>query len=811
MSDPPADRWRQTCQLFAELTELDDVSRQQRLAAVGSGDPELRKAVEALLAADRYADERLARLDVGITRAVQDRVATVQSDALGLVGRTVSHFRIIESIGSGGMGVVYRAEDLRLRRQVALKLPLVTTLLDRSACARFLREARAAAALDHPNLCSVHEVGESEDGYPFIAMPLYEGETLRDRIDRAGVLPVGEAIDIARQVALGLERAHAAGVVHRDLKPGNIMLLPDGTAKVLDFGLAKLADLTQTAAGTGPGTARYMAPEQIRGAPVDARADLWSVGVVLHEALTGRRPFDGDDLVAATHAILHAAPAAPSRSRPSIPRALDHLVLSLLEKDPSHRYPDAQRLAADLDAIGRGLKPSYRPRLLKRAALWRRTRSRRFTIAVVLLTAGTMLMGYAATRRAGPFSPRPHTANAEAHRLYLRGRAYAASGQRAAADSVYSRALALDPDFALARTWRAAVYLADQNRPPQARLALTHEEVTAALRARPGLADAHFVLGMYWQVQGEHARALAEFASAREGMRDVATLHAAIGVSARALGRWQEALTALERALALDSINFSWAPDLALTYGRLRRYEDSQRMWARYLMLTPEDYGAMIIKGHAAIRMNGTADTLAAWLARIPPDVDQGGMVTFSHVQVARIRRRWQDVFAALERSRHGVSQDVHMFVPHGLIRGEALRALGDSARARAAFESARALVVDSLKVRPEDPRLHIALARAWAGLGRSDEAVSAARRAEQLAPLPRDFLQGTAIMGEAAAVFAAAGETHQALDRIEQLLRMPAGREMSVALLTVDPNWDPLRGEPRFQRLLRAHSAAAR
>src|SRR2546423_4591506 len=189
------------------------------------------------------------------------------------------------------MGVVYRAQDTRLARPVALKFLSPAYNLDAVAKARFVREAHSAAALDHPNICTIYEVGTSDDGWLFMAMALYEGETLRARLAREGAMPVSDALDIARRIAEGLQAAHAVGIVHRDLKPANIMLLPDATVRVLDFGLAKAREDSLTTIGAPVGTVAYMAPEQIKGDTADARVDLWALGVVMYDMLTGRRPF----------------------------------------------------------------------------------------------------------------------------------------------------------------------------------------------------------------------------------------------------------------------------------------------------------------------------------------------------------------------------------------------------------------------------------------------------------------------------------------------------------------------------------------
>ncbi len=211
-----------------------------------------------------------------------------------MIGQTVSHYRILEKLGGGGMGVVYRAEDMRLKRTVALKFLPPALTSDPEARERFINEAQAASALDHPNICTVHDVGDAGDGQTFIVMACYEGDTLKKKIER-GPLDVDLALDIAIAVTEGLARAHEAGIVHRDIKPANIFITDRGEAKILDFGLAKLAGQSLlTRSGTTLGTAAYMSPEQARSDQVDGRTDIWSLGVVLYEMLTGRRPFQSD-------------------------------------------------------------------------------------------------------------------------------------------------------------------------------------------------------------------------------------------------------------------------------------------------------------------------------------------------------------------------------------------------------------------------------------------------------------------------------------------------------------------------------------
>ncbi len=352
-------------------------------------DPALRAELESLLArapaAERLFDGLGACLETLPARlAPTEPRGSGASTADPLLGRSVGHYRIEGRLGSGGMGVVYRARDTRLEREVALKFLPPHLGLDPGAKDRFLAEARAAAALEHPAICTVHEIEESEDGRLFIAMACYEGETLEQRIAR-GPLPMADAVAIATRIASGLAAAHARGVVHRDVKPGNVMLTADGGVKLLDFGLAKVADVTLTRPGTTPGTVAYMSPEQVRGEPVDARTDLWSLGVVLYEMLTGVRPFRGESDRVLLGRIPHEEPEPLCDLRPEAPGPLARIVERLLRKYPDARHRDVEELLADLEQVRSGARP---PRL---SAVWRRS-PRRLAGAVAALLLGLLAM-----------------------------------------------------------------------------------------------------------------------------------------------------------------------------------------------------------------------------------------------------------------------------------------------------------------------------------------------------------------------------------------------------------------------------------
>jgi len=264
------------------------------------------------------------------------------------------------------MGIVYKAEDTKLKRTVALKFLPQQWTSDTAARERFIHEAQAASALDHPHICNIHEIEETADGQLYIAMAFYEGESLRERIRREP-LNAKEAVDIAIQVAQGMAKAHEKGIVHRDIKPANILMTKDGTAKIVDFGLAKLAGQVQlTRAGTTIGTAAYMSPEQARGKAVDRRTDIWSLGVVLYEMLAGQLPFKGDLEQTLIHSILKSEPEPITKFRKDLPKGLEQIILKSLLKSPSSRYQTMDEFLADLNAVAEGLKPlGARPALFR--------------------------------------------------------------------------------------------------------------------------------------------------------------------------------------------------------------------------------------------------------------------------------------------------------------------------------------------------------------------------------------------------------------------------------------------------------------
>ena len=320
---------------------------------------------------------------------------TLETPVQGLAAGTIiaGKYRIESEIGRGGMGVVYRAEDIKLKRPVALKFLPPQWTADPDARERFVQEARAASALDDPHICNIHEIEETDDGRMYLAMAYYDGESLREKIKR-GPLEKKAALDIILQVARGMGRAHLKGIVHRDLKPANVIVTDDGVAKVVDFGLAKLAgQVKMTREGTTVGTVAYMSPEQARGEAVDQRTDVWSLGVVLYESLTGRLPFRGDYERSVIHAILSHDPEPVTRTRKDLPGELDDILGKALDKKAADRYQSMAEFQADLEAVAEGFRPlQAKARLLRGRILGiRKTHAVAAAVGLAVLIAVALL------------------------------------------------------------------------------------------------------------------------------------------------------------------------------------------------------------------------------------------------------------------------------------------------------------------------------------------------------------------------------------------------------------------------------------
>jgi eukaryotic-like serine/threonine-protein kinase len=326
--------------LFDQCCDLPPAQRGRFLEVAVAGDLALRQEVEELLASAERADST-GRLERIVAAAFDLPRASTGKPRAG------DRYELLEKLGGGGMGTVYRANDRQSGQAVALKFLSDSLAGDPVLKRRFYREAQAVAALDHVNIGAIHGVEETEDGRLFIVMPFYEGGTLKQAIAQ-GALAVADAVSWTGQVAKGLAHAHAAGVIHRDIKPANLMFTGDGVLKILDFGIAKIAGEKLTRTGLVLGTLAYMSPEQAAGGVLDHRTDLWALGVVLHEMLTGRTPFSAPSIELLFRAVRFGEPPAVRSLRPEVPEEIEAIVSRLLQKDPGHRYPDAASVAAAL-------------------------------------------------------------------------------------------------------------------------------------------------------------------------------------------------------------------------------------------------------------------------------------------------------------------------------------------------------------------------------------------------------------------------------------------------------------------------------
>jgi eukaryotic-like serine/threonine-protein kinase len=365
------DRWQQIDELFNDVLERAPKERKEFLKGACDGDEELRREVEVLLAAREQAGMFMAK--PVLAEAVED---SAKKENQSLAGQQLGPYEILSLLGRGGMGEVYQARDTRLDRMAALKILPIEVAADPGRLRRFVREAKAASALNHPNIATIYEIGES-DGIHWIAMELVEGQTLAERMkDRQ--LGIDEILGIGVQTAEGLEAAHKKGIIHRDIKPANLMLTPEGRVKVLDFGLAKRLHLEEpgqdmpastephTVSGLIMGTVEYMSPEQVLGDEIDARGDLYSLGVTLYQLATRVLPFHADTPTKTMDRILHGEPEAISRLNKNLPGKLEQIIRQCLEKDREKRYQSATALLADLRLLQRDTAEN--PRIVETAA-----------------------------------------------------------------------------------------------------------------------------------------------------------------------------------------------------------------------------------------------------------------------------------------------------------------------------------------------------------------------------------------------------------------------------------------------------------
>jgi serine/threonine protein kinase/tetratricopeptide (TPR) repeat protein len=378
----------------------------QCAAAFGPADAKLQEP-SSEKSRDESSEDVKAEAPEGSLVDISDATRTIEFATRTLERGTIiaEKYKILEKLGEGGMGIVYKALDMTLNRDVALKFLPPEYTRDIEAQERFIREAKAASALDHPNICNIHEINKTEDEQVFIVMAYYEGQSLKGKIKR-GPMKQKDVVDIALQVALGIAAAHKKGIIHRDVKPTNIILTNDGTAKILDFGIAKLSGQEGlTRPHSTVGTVSYMSPEQARGDEVDVRTDIWSLGILMYEMITGRLPFKGDNTQAILYNVMNEEPRSMKDLRAAIPPELEHIIEKALAKDPKKRFSSGRELAAELEDLKTrmtmGKVPIFRPKYF-----FRSRKRIMITGSVLLLVVITILVMRILTRPSLAFEER---------------------------------------------------------------------------------------------------------------------------------------------------------------------------------------------------------------------------------------------------------------------------------------------------------------------------------------------------------------------------------------------------------------------
>ena len=880
-----------------------------------------------------------------------------------LVGQKLAHYTVLAKLGQGGMGEVYRARDERLGRDVALKVLPEEVAHDSDRLERFEREARAAAALAHPNILAVHELG-THGGRAFIVTELLEGESLRDAIAR-GDLTTRKTLEYGAQICEGLAAAHGKGIVHRVVNPEIVFITSDGHVKILDFGLAELVHPTSSVGevleavtesvalspDTVVGTVGYMSPEQLRGQPTDHRSDIFSLGVVLYEMLTGLSPFHRVTVADSISAILSEDPPPVSQNTARVTPAFDGVVRRCLEKRPDDRFQSARDVGFALRAIGeapisarqtrigpRVYKPlaiipvilaaglalallltSYRtllrqggleappdepPRIVVlpfenlgppedeyfAAGMTEEITSRLAAVSGLQVISRTSARAYAATtktvrdigedldvgyivegtvrwdhdaaglgrvritpqlirvvddshlwserydrvledvfaiqsdiaaevidrlqatlleseRRA--IEARP-TENMEAYQAYLVGVQHWWSGEDEPTTGLMvetlERAVELDPEFALAHALLSQAhsqYFHFKFDFTEDRRSKALRSAERALELQPDLAEAHLALGFYhYWCHRDYGAALAEVVIAEQGRpsdADVLTFKWAVF---RRMGRWQEALDTAERASKLDPYGYLTLYEWGATLTMVRRYAEADHRLRRAIEVAPDRADAYYYAAWNCLLRDGGTEGARGMLAGAPTFDDP--RLDYISLLLDLYDRDYGAALARVDGLRGDVIALEERFLPKELLRCVLLDEAGERVRARVACEAAVSVLTEELESRSYDHRLHSALGRAYAILGRDEEAVTAAEHAAEMWPVAKDAFEGTIPATELAKIYARVGDHERAIDRLDELLSIPC--RLSAPLLRLDPAWDPLRDDPRFQELLEEH-----
>lgn len=736
-----------------------------------------------------------------------------------MTGRVLSHYEVLEPLGAGGMGEVYRARDTRLNRDVAIKILPTDRPFSDTARRRFQREAMAASALNHPNIITIYEI-DSQDNVDFIAMEYVRGATL-DSLLKKGRFSVHQGLRYTVQIADAVAKAHSAGIIHRDLKPGNVMVTDSGLVKVLDFGLAKFdstpspeaaadpgSDTTQlTMPGMTSGTLAYMSPEQARGDPVDARSDIFSLGSLLFQLLTGELPFAGPNYMAVLHNIHFNPPRDITNLRPDLPESLATLISCMLEKDPGKRIQTMAEVAGQLRWIAREqqmslseepamlptLGPFVPPRRLRPP--WHKTRRAWMTgglLAAVVLAGVAYRFIY---QRTNPARNAPQSNVQEVpvednpYALYKSARDsldhYDRRGATDRAIRLLQRAVQLDPKAAASYAALAEAYFRKNRENADAQWAkLTADSASQALQLDGYLAAAHVSAGLAAMQQGKWNDAEKEFRRANDLDPKSSTPHRWLGALYDKTQKTDQAKVELQRALQLDPQNWNIYMEMGLNSFLGADYKSAASSWEQALKLEPDNVPALQNLG-AVYQMLERNDDAAAALQRsleIAPNAD-----TYNNLGTLRFfQGHYSESVAAFEKS---VELSANSYDSWGNLADAYRWTPGDADKAKQAYRHAIELIHDEIQKNPRDLDLRATLASYLAKSGDKQNAL------QELKPVEQAGKKEALTWYRSAVVYELCGERDNALQAL--LSAVKAGQ--SLGDIKNDPELTSLRADPRY------------
>jgi tetratricopeptide (TPR) repeat protein/predicted Ser/Thr protein kinase len=743
-------------------------------------------------------------------------------------------YELLEEIGRGGQGVVYRARQKSLNRTVALKVIGLGQWATQAHLKRFRREAEAAANLDHPCIVPIYDVGERE-GSCYFSMKFIDGGQL-DEVAKRKPISSRDAAELIAKLARTVHYAHEHGILHRDIKPGNILLDAKGEPHLSDFGLARLLETKSTVTHTMDvlGTPSYMAPEQASGhnEQLTSATDVYGLGAVFYQLLTGHPPFTGGTTYETVQLVLETEPRQPRLLNPKIDRELSTICLKCLEKDPKRRYSSALALAEDLEHwLKHEPIRAKRSGLVIRARKWvRRNPAIAALIAALIVVVAVGLGGAlweshrvqgdrALVRRANLSEKERVRLEAEqkknpaAYEAYLRGRAFtfAAGTQLVKPDPdgairSYQEAVKLNPGFAQA--WarlscaQSERYWLEALDPSPARLAAAKDALDHALALAPDLPETHLALGYYrYHGQRNFTGALAEFRQAEQDLPNDFDITFAIVTIERRLGHWEEAIAGLRRAIELAPRHVDAYNELALTYVFLRRFPEALATADRVLAWDPAETFALGLKAQV---FWATGDLQAVEPLLVSPGISPHVRAVQALLQrrYAEAMQIFSDAIAADSRGRPGRKLK--------LLLALSQQRASDSAAARVTYQKAAQdfqrelgeVVSDS----PAEAGAHAALGIAQAGLGEAPSAIAEGQKAMAIYPTSKDPMYGSNLEADMAQIYALLGDADHAIPILKRILQMPCISvplgPITPALLRLDPVWDQIRSDPRFQNL---------